>query len=304
MADVNSQPQQTPTVPGTVQPVAGQPAAAPAVAYQQPAPQQPVVYYQVPVTDRGPELPTTNPQKPAEELEKRNPEAYLQLKVYSHSPLLYWWPVWVVGYIMAFITYMQGQQIAIGGVSEWFHPNSNLGVLYFLTLFLVIMITNVTVRGMASVIVILVVVLGTLFLAYMDWWDYVLEWMGHLRIHMNLGAYLAFSTLMFLVWLFTVFVFDHMSYWLIKPGQITQEFVLGAGSRSYDTEGIVLEKHRNDVFRHWVLGLGTGDLVVQTMGANRDRIEIPNVSFVGSKVVVIQRMIAIRPEEFGHVTVK
>jgi len=316
MANLNSEPQQPATSPGVAPAVPAQPGATYAVPYQQPvaapqpaAVQQPVVYYQAPAPAPAPAppraapRPTTDPEKAADKLEKRNPDGNLQLKVYSHSSLFYWWPAWVVGYIMAFVTYMQGERIQIGDVQEWFHPNSNLGVLYFLTLFVVILITNVTVRGPASVIVILTFIVGTLFVAYMNWWDYVLQWMGSLRIHMNLGAYLSFATLMFIVWLLTVFIFDHMSYWLIKPGQITQEFLLGSGSRSYDTEGMVLEKHRDDIFRHWVLGLGSGDLVIQTMGANRDRIDVPNVLFVGAKVQVIQRMIAIRPEEFGRATV-
>jgi hypothetical protein len=316
----NTDPRQLPAGVGNVQPTPAQPEATYAVPYAQgtvvpqaatqPAVvQQPVVYYPAAAAPApapsAPVLPqtTSDPNKAARGLEKENPAGDLQLKVYSHSALFYWWPVWVVGYIMAFVTYMQGEHIEIGGVREWFHPNSNLGVLYFLTLFLVILITNVTVRGPGSVIVILTFIVGALFVAYMNWWDYILEWMGSLRIHMNLGAYLSFSTLMFIVWVLTVFIFDHMSYWLIKPGQITQEFLLGSGSKSYDTEGMVLEKHRSDIFRHWVLGLGSGDLVIQTMGANRDRIDVPNVLFVGAKVAVIQRMIAIRPEEFGRATV-
>src|SRR5207248_11316549 len=131
----------------------------------------------------------------------------------------------------------------IGTTMEWFHPSSNLGVIFFLTLFLVILITNVVVRGLASVIVIMGMILTTVLFAYFGWWDVILRWLGNLSVHMNLGAYLCFSTLMFLVWVLTVFGFDRMSYWLIKPGQITQEFVFGAGSKSYDTDGIALEKY-------------------------------------------------------------
>ena len=40
--------------------------------------------------------------------------AVRQLRIYSHSSLLYWWPVWAVGYVMALVTYWQGQQSISG----------------------------------------------------------------------------------------------------------------------------------------------------------------------------------------------
>jgi hypothetical protein len=251
-----------------------------------------------------------------------------ELIVYSHSSLFYWWPVWVVGFILALVTYLQGvayrevtgepaaQPAAAGeapnhdlhrridGETVVFHPSSNLGVVFFFTIFSTILITNVTIRGQASVILILALVLATVLLAYFGLWDRVLDWFGGLKIYMNLGAYFWFSTLMFLVWAFTVFVFDRMSYWRIKPGQVTLESVLGAASRSYDTNNMVLEKYRDDFFRHWVLGFGSGDLRVKPYGSDREEISIPNVLFVGGKVDLMQRMIATEPGKFGHVVLK
>ena len=45
---------------------------------------------------------------------------------------------------------------------------------------------------------------------------------------------------------------------VIRPGQVTQEFVFGAGAKSYDTDNLVLEKYRDDLFRHFVRGSGFG----------------------------------------------
>jgi hypothetical protein len=36
-----------------------------------------------------------------------------EIKLYSHSPIFYWWPVWLVGFIMAFLTYLDGGRMAI-----------------------------------------------------------------------------------------------------------------------------------------------------------------------------------------------
>jgi hypothetical protein len=227
-------------------------------------------------------------------------QAREEIRLYSHSPLIYWWPVWVVGFIMAGISHFSGSEIAVGdSINSTFYPSTDLGVAFLLTLFLVILITNVTVRGLASALVIMGVVLVVVLLAYFRLWNTILTWFAGLNIFLNDGAYFWFSALMFLTWLVTVFVVDHMSYWIIKPGQITQNYVLGASSRSYDTQNIVIEKFRSDLFRHWILGLGSGDLKIETQGAMREEIFLHNVFFIGSKIDEIQNLIATRPTEFG-----
>lgn len=251
--------------------------------------------------DLAPEKTGHSPRSPPE---KSDDHGHPRITIYSHSPILYWWPVWVVGYILALVTYLDGRQYQIGPDREWYHPSSNLGVICFATLFLVILITNVPVRGPASMIVILATVLVTVLLAYFGWWDTILGWFGGLKIHVNLGAYFWFSTLMLLVWAFTVFVVDRMSYWLVMPGQVSHVHILGASSRSYDTDNMVLEKYLDDLFRHWVLGLGSGDLHIQPFGANREEILVPNVLLVGTKMHRIRHMIATEPERFGHTIVE
>jgi hypothetical protein len=72
------------------------------------------------------------------------------------------------------------------------------------------------------------------------------------------------------------------------------DYAFGAGATSYDVLGMNLEKKRDDLFRHWLLGLGSGDLVIRTGGANRQTYELPNVLFVGSKLAMAQRMLQER----------
>jgi hypothetical protein len=43
------------------------------------------------------------------------------VKIIGHSALFYWWPVWAVGFLMAFLTYLGGNYMAIvpaGTVAE------------------------------------------------------------------------------------------------------------------------------------------------------------------------------------------
>ncbi len=260
----------------------------------QPVPTEPAVANHSAATQVQPVVPPQPVEyQPPPEPEKPKPVS--ELKVYSHSSLVYWWPVWAVGYGMAILTYFLGEPFQVGQDRELFHPSSNLGVFFFLTLFLVIIITNVSVRGLVSGLVIMGVVLVAVLLAYFGWWDAVFAWFGDLKIHLNFGAYFWFSTLMLLVWAVSVFVVDRMSYWHIKPGQITHVVIFGAGSKMYDTVGMVLEKHREDFFRHWLLGLGSGDLEIHTTGATSEQIEVHNILFIGSKVEIIQRLISEDP---------
>jgi hypothetical protein len=222
-----------------------------------------------------------------------------RIRIYGHSTMLYWWPVWVVGFIMAALTGIQGEPITIGSRTELFFLGQNLGVIYTFIVFLVIVFTNVPLRGNASVIAVLGAVFLIVLFAYLGWWDTILSWLPHLSVHMNMGFYILFSTLVFLAWFLVVLVYDHLTYWVVRPGQITQDQVIGGAAKSYDTRGMVFEKVRKDLFRHWLLGLGSGDLRILTTGAKREEIYVHNVLFVDAKVNAIQRLIAIRPDQFA-----
>jgi hypothetical protein len=221
-----------------------------------------------------------------------------ELRIYSHSNLFYWWPVWVVGYLMAFLTWFDGQSVNFGDHTELVAHAKWMGVVFTVVLFLVIFMTNVTFRGVSSVVAVLAILFVALLLAYLHWWDAIIAMMPHLSVHMNMGFYFFFSTLVFLMWAGSVFVYDRMSYYVIRPGQIISDQVIGGAQKSYDTHGMVFEKIRQDLFRHMLLGLGSGDLKIHTMGAKREELYIPNVAFVDWKVQAIQKMIATRPSEF------
>ena len=100
---------------------------------------------------------------------------------------------------------------------------------------------------------------------------------------MNRGFYLFSSTALLAVWLFTVFFVDHLSFWRFRPGQITHEYLGGVVDKSYDTDNMILLKRQDDLFRHWIIGLGSGDLHMQTMGGQGVEMNVANVLFVIGK---------------------
>ena len=220
------------------------------------------------------------------------------LIIYSHSTLFYWWPVWLSGYVFAAITFFRGGVIKLDEVrNEYFHPSSGLGVAFVVLLLLVIVFTNLKLRGIYSVVLGLTIAFLSVLLAWLNLWDDVLAFIPRLSVHMNLGFYLVFSTLLLVVWLLVFFVFDRITYWRVRPGQLTEERLIGGGEQSYDVRGMLFEQHGDDFFRHRILGLGTGDLCLNVTGAKEATISIENVLFAERKVKAIQRLIAVKPDD-------
>jgi hypothetical protein len=227
-----------------------------------------------------------------------------EMRIYSHSTIFYWWPVWVIGYVMAAITFSEGSRAVVvpagsvydvaqhaivlpagsadpgmGGseIGQRSAESKDLGVVFTVVLLLVVFITNTPLRGLWSGIAVLLIAVMTVTFAWMGVWPQILAFFGRISIHMNMGFYVCFSSLLLLLWASVVFGFDRMHYWKFRPGQLTYESMFGGGQKSYDTSGMLFEKLRDDPFRHWLLGMGSGDLVINTSGAQREHLQIPNV---------------------------
>jgi hypothetical protein len=251
-----------------------------------------------------------------------------EVRIYAHSPLFYWWPVWACGFIMAFWTFMDGHRMAIvpakTTVSKTgdgtylltthdpvrsdeqlevaaktpndaaFHlraaENSRLGPIFVFVLLLVILITSVPLRGLWSVVVIITVILTAIILALADLWDRIFESLGHLHIHANMALYLFVTFGLLLMWIVTFVFLDRQTYMIFTPGQLKVCLEIGGGETAYDTQGMTIQKHRDDLFRHWILGLGSGDLTVRTSGAQAHTFEMHNILNVSSKLKAIEEM--------------
>ena len=167
----------------------------------------------------------------------------------------------------------------------------NYGVLWATVLILVILITNVPLRGMWSVVIIILAIMLTVIFALAGWWEYIFQHLTLLDIRVNAGGYFFISAVLFIVWLLTFIFFDRQIYMIFTPGQLRVCTEIGGGQKVYDAVGMTLEKHRSDLFRHWILGLGSGDLTVKTAGAQAHQFEMLNVLFIGKKVQEIEDML-------------
>jgi hypothetical protein len=220
------------------------------------------------------------------------------LRIYSRSNIFYWWPVWLFGFLFAFITYFQGGVIDVDQVRrEWFHPSSALGLAYIFILMAVITFSNLTMRGIYSVTLLLTIAFLTVLFAWIGWWDEIFYFVPLLSVHMNMGFYLVFSSLVLVLWLLSFFIFDRVQYWRVRPGQLTREDMIGGAEETYDTRGMLVQEFSDDYFRHYLLGLGTDDISLQTAGAKQKTIRINNVLFANAKVDAIQRLVSVEPNK-------
>lgn len=254
-----------------------------------------------------------------------------EVVIIPHSPLFYWWPVWAVGFLVAAVSYMQGYQMAlvpVGTVAERgvqvpgqegardiliapagqplppessgdelqqprlrMASSNNPGVIWAVTLCLVIVITHMQLRGVWSLVVIVLIGAGTILFALLGLWDLIFRSFQFLDIHINAFGYLSISLFLFVIWLVTFFFFDRMKYMIFTRGRLRVRKAIGDGEKVYDTRGLVLQRHRDDLFRHWLLGFGSADLTVFTSGANAQQIEMPNVFGIGHKLSLINTML-------------
>jgi hypothetical protein len=259
------------------------------------------------------------------------PPGQREIRVYSHSTLFYWWPVWAVGFIMAILTLIDGHRMAIvpsGTIAaanqqvpghdstdvliapkgkplprdennEIIQPSRHManspryGVIYATILIMTIVVSSVPLRGLWSLIIVLCIVLLVVVIALFGMWDPILEKLNLLDIRINMGGYLFISLILLLIWSLTVFIFDHRTYVIVTPGQVRVCQAVGAGETVYDTTGMTFTKQQNDLFRHWIIGLGSGDLIIHRSNTNQE-IDMPNILFIAAKVRLIEQMIKER----------
>ncbi|MHB1425137.1 MAG: hypothetical protein ACYC3I_18355 [Gemmataceae bacterium] len=170
------------------------------------------------------------------------------------------------------------------------------GVLFTTVLLLVIVITNIPLRGMWSFMVIFLVIALSIIFALAGWWSHIITAFNLLDIRINAGGYFYIASILFCIWLFTVLIFDKQIYMIFTPGQFKVCTEIGGGEQAFPTIGMTLEKQRSDLFRHWIIGLGSGDLIVKTTGAQAHHFEMPNVLFISSKMQKIEDMVRKIPD--------
>jgi hypothetical protein len=235
------------------------------------------------------------------------------LKVYSHSPLLYWWPVWAVGFLMALWTWLdnyhmvlvpenavvEGNKLVVAEDESLQRPFVHMarskvpGVVFVVTLLFVIICSHAWLRGPWALFIAACVAAAIFLASWLNWWDPLFQWFHLLRIHINLGGYLVISTVLFVVWALTLFVFDRRTYMIFSIGQVRIRDELGDQEKVFDTHSIAFEKRPYDWFR-WLVGFGAGDMIMRVGAPQPQIIELPNVVGVGKRLHAMEERLRTR----------
>ena len=268
--------------------------------------------------------------------------------IYSYSPVFYWWPLWLVGFTFGLVTYFSGdsvtwtqpdnvqqtapvksiesdQQTHSGDGKQVAISNSKVpGFVFAVVLCFVFFHSNIIWRGyrayffLASGVCVLLamMLIHTLFPNW-DLWGWVKEIVYYApEIYISADAYLFISSFLLLVWLFVILIYNRWCYMRFESGQVRIVEEVGEGENVYDTTNMTFEKEKEDLFRHYILGLGflrtfsrfvppslgrkleavtgTGDLIVRIGGEADKTIVWPNVLSIDSKLEEITTLIKSR----------
>jgi hypothetical protein len=173
-------------------------------------------------------------------------------------------------------------------------PGNDAGILWAMTLCLVILLTQISLRGIWSLLILVTLVFTTILLSILELWEPIVQTVRVVDIHITGFSYLAISAFLFALWLLTVFFFDRKVYLVFARGQLRVRLAISQGETVYDARGIVVERHRDDLFRHWLLGFGSGDLTVRIGGPSPQQLEWANVLWIGRKLRLIHTMLQER----------
>jgi hypothetical protein len=238
------------------------------------------------------------------------------IRLYSHSPLLYWWPVWAMGFLMALWTAIDNHQAAFvpaGTVvednlviaPEGQHLEQPLvhvaqspipGALFVVTLLLVMIFSNASLRGPWALVAATSLAAVILLFNWLRWWDPLWQWVRVWHIHINLGGYLAVAMPLFIVWVVVCFFLDHRTYIVFTSGQMRIRDRLGVAEKVFDAWTVSFEKKPYNWF-HRLVGFGAGDMEIRAGGADRQTYELTNVVRVAKWLGVIEERLKTREVE-------
>ena len=208
------------------------------------------------------------------------------LRIYSHSAIIYWWPLWALG-LLFFV-------LSITGLGNNEGAQRVMGTTYVFTLLFVIFSTTVRLRGSNSVIFGLFVLIGFILLATSGLTGALGSFIASLDIRMSAMFYLVLGLGVLFEWILMFFGFDRVKYWDVVPGQIQERMFWGGGERSENGANAKCTYRSDDFLRHRILGLMmVGDLEI-TLGDGRI-LNLHNVVGARQHARRINELIVMRP---------
>lgn len=233
---------------------------------------------------------------------RRNSEAWKdenEIRVYSHSNIIYWWPVWAYSAFCWLATYVHHDQINPGGLKPVnVFPSPWLGISFLCVFFFVVTLSNVKLRGFYALLVIMAIALLIIGVHAVIGLDRIFGALHLLFVYMNEAFYAVTAVFMCGLWCGVVFGVDRMSYYRFTPGQVIEEHRFGQlPGVNLPTDGMTVRRMATDFFRHQILGLsflgfGTGDFICKpSTVSGHEPLVLENVIQLSRKFPRIETMI-------------
>ena len=210
-----------------------------------------------------------------------------ELKVYTHSPILYWWPIWALGLLFGFVSmFVSGEGTEAAARVQ--------GQTFVFLLVFVIFSTTVKLRGANSVILGLLLLIGGILLVTANLYGPVAAFIGGLDIRMSPAFYWFVGISVFIMWAVMIFGFDKVKFYEIAPGQVRERVFWGSGDRAESGANARCRYLKDDFLRHRILGVVvTGDIEITL--ADGEVWYLHNVLFAKEKANRINELIVTRP---------
>ncbi|MEE2929905.1 MAG: hypothetical protein VX599_04260 [Pseudomonadota bacterium] len=210
-----------------------------------------------------------------------------EIKVYTHSPILYWWPIWALGLIFGFVSlFVSGEGTEAAARVQ--------GQTFVFVLVFVIFSTTVKLRGANSVILGLILLIGGILLATANLSGPIAAFIGGLDIRMSPAFYWFVGISVFVMWAVMIFGFDKVKFYEIAPGQVRERVFWGSGDRAESGANARCRYLKDDFLRHRILGVVvTGDIEITL--ADGEVWYLHNVLFAKEKANRINELIVTRP---------
>ncbi|MCI4665790.1 MAG: hypothetical protein MRY74_13830 [Neomegalonema sp.] len=247
--------------------------------------------------------PTPQPQsapQPTQQPALQPPiiDAPSSVLIYAHSPRIYWWVIWVYSFICAGMTLVQGQSVDVGGVSAVIYPGGWMPVSFVALVAIVLLFTNLDLRGVASYIFGALVIAGFGALMYFQVWNGMYAVIKGSGLMISGSVYFLFGVIFFFAWFVSVFIFDRSTnYRFTKDFLIETNMITGA-QQAYNLRNHGAHSRKpldflpDFVFGLGWLGFGTRDIVVHIgAGGQQDaRIQIARVWRGNAKMRQIEKL--------------
>lgn len=217
------------------------------------------------------------------------------VRLYSHSAIIYWWIVWLPGFVISALTYLYGETVTLSnGDMLAIAPSEWIGGAFLLITISAIIFTNFRIEVNTFLIVVLT---GAVLYLLLIQSGFILstDFIDHLpKIYMSLGFYLVSSTAIFLIWIIAFFISDRLTHWEFSPGYMQEKYlILNKTDRNISTLQMNISQKPMDIMRR-ILSFGTmGDIYISFPNSNDIKLE--NVMFARRRVQEIKSVVYSRP---------